>query len=122
MVGALLAEVGVGRRLNFFTIELAAKRLELLRELVPGAARMAVLVTAANAETTVRDVEAAKRAPGLQIQSSTSIREIDATFATFGRELSDCRNRSHRADWGGWWRQDAGRCGPAAIARRYQMR
>jgi putative ABC transport system substrate-binding protein len=76
---------------NIFTIELTAKRLELLRELVPGAARMAVLVTAANAETTVRDVEAAARALGLQIQvfNVSTIREIDAAFATFARERPD---------------------------------
>jgi putative tryptophan/tyrosine transport system substrate-binding protein len=77
--------------INIFTIELAAKRLELLRELVPGAARMAVLVTAANAETTVRDVEAAARALGLQFQvfNVITIREIYAAFATFARERPD---------------------------------
>ncbi|MFL5043294.1 MAG: hypothetical protein ACJ8EA_00490, partial [Xanthobacteraceae bacterium] len=44
---------------------------ELLRELVPGAARVAVLVNPANAvqtESTLRDVEPAARAIGLQIQ------------------------------------------------------
>ena len=67
------------------------ERLELLRELVPGAARIAVLVNpadAANTESTLRDVEAAARAIGLQIQvvrASTS-REIDAAFATIARE------------------------------------
>ena len=52
---------------------------------------MAVLVTAANAETTVRDVEAAARALGLQIQvfNVSTIREIDAAFATFARERPD---------------------------------
>src|SRR5215831_10796894 len=34
--------------INFFSNELSAKRLELLRELVPGAARVAVLVNPAN--------------------------------------------------------------------------
>ena len=56
---------------NFFGAELGAKRLELLRELVPAVTRVAVLVTpadAANTETTLRDVEAAARAMGLQIQ------------------------------------------------------
>jgi putative tryptophan/tyrosine transport system substrate-binding protein len=77
--------------INLFTIELAAKRLELLRELVPGVARMAVFVTPANAETTVRDTEAAARALGLQIQlfNVSTIREIDAAFATFARERPD---------------------------------
>src|SRR5216683_3890599 len=51
--------------INFFSSELTAKRLELLRELVPGAARVAVLVNPANAtdtESTVRGVEAAAQA------------------------------------------------------------
>ena len=52
-------------------MRLVAKRLELLRELVPAATRVAVLVNpanAANTETTLRDVEPAARAIGLQIQ------------------------------------------------------
>jgi putative ABC transport system substrate-binding protein len=56
---------------NFFTNELTAKRLELLRELVPAARRVAVLVRPANAQTTERtmgDLEPAARAMGLQIQ------------------------------------------------------
>jgi putative tryptophan/tyrosine transport system substrate-binding protein len=80
--------------INIFSVELAAKRLELLRELVPGAARVAVLVNPAdamNAETTLRDVEAAARAIGLQIQvlNAGTSREIDAAFATFVRERPD---------------------------------
>ena len=80
--------------INFFAGELAAKRLELLRELVPGAARVAVLVNPANptsTETTVRDVEAAARAMGLQIQvlNASTSREIDAAFASFVRERPD---------------------------------
>jgi ABC-type uncharacterized transport system substrate-binding protein len=77
--------------INFFVGELVAKRLELLRELVPGATRVAVLVNAVNAETTVRDVEAAARAMSLQIRvfSAGTSREIDAAFATMGRERPD---------------------------------
>jgi len=80
--------------INLLSGELAAKRLELLRELVPRAARVAVLVNPANpstTETTLRDVEAAARSMGLQIQvlkASTS-HEIDAAFVTLARERSD---------------------------------
>jgi putative ABC transport system substrate-binding protein len=81
--------------INFFTMELAAKRLELLRELVPAAVRVAVLVNpsqATSTETTLRDVEAAARAVvGLQIQifNATTSQEIDAAFATLVREKPD---------------------------------
>jgi hypothetical protein len=46
--------------INFLVGELTAKRLELLREMVPGAARIVVLVNPAGAtttETTLRDVQ-----------------------------------------------------------------
>jgi putative ABC transport system substrate-binding protein len=76
---------------NFFTAELGAKRLELLRELVPGTTRVAVLVNPANAtstESTLKDVTAAARAIGLQVQElkASTIREINTIFATVGRE------------------------------------
>ena len=80
--------------INWFANELAAKRLELLRELVPGAAHVAVLVEAANVritEATVRDVEAAARAMGLQIRvlNANTSREIDTAFATLASERPD---------------------------------
>jgi putative tryptophan/tyrosine transport system substrate-binding protein len=79
--------------INFLTGELVAKRLELLRELVPAATRVAVLVNPTNpvAETTVRDVEPAARAIGMQIQvlNASTSREIGAAFATFVRERPD---------------------------------
>jgi putative tryptophan/tyrosine transport system substrate-binding protein len=79
---------------NFLTSELVAKRLELLRELVPRASRVAVLVNPANAtiaETTLRDVEPAARAMGLSIQilNASTGPEIDAAFATLVRERVD---------------------------------
>jgi putative ABC transport system substrate-binding protein len=80
--------------INFLNRELAAKQLELLRELVPAATRVAALVNPANVpaiETTLRDVERAARAMGLQIQvvrASTS-REIDAVFAKLAHERPD---------------------------------
>jgi len=80
--------------INFLATELAAKRLELLRQLVPGATRIAVLVDptdAAVTETTLREAETAARAMGLQIQvhNASSSREIEASFATFVRERPD---------------------------------
>ena len=80
--------------INFVNLELTAKRLELLRELVPGAVRVAVLVNPANptsTETTLREVQSAAAAIGLQIQvlkASTS-REINAAFANLVREPAD---------------------------------
>jgi ABC transporter substrate binding protein len=76
---------------NFFSTELAAKRLELLRALVPGAARVAVLGNAMRAEATVKDVQAAAAAMGLQIQvvGASTRSEINAAFATFARERPD---------------------------------
>ena len=53
---------------NFFAVEVAAKRLELLRELVPGASRIAALFDPANAATTAREIEMAARARGLAVQ------------------------------------------------------
>jgi putative tryptophan/tyrosine transport system substrate-binding protein len=66
--------------------ELGSKRLELLRELVPTAALVGVLVnpTNVNAEAVLKDLQAAARAMGLQIyllQASTE-HEIEAAFAS----------------------------------------
>ena len=76
------------------THELGAKRLEILRELVPGAARVALLVnrsSAPNTETTLRDAEAAARAMGLQIQvfDAGTRQDIEAAFTSFVRERPD---------------------------------
>ncbi len=78
---------------NFLNIELGSKRLGLLRELVPTTARVAVLTNPADpaAESGARDVEAASRAMGLQIQvlNASTSDEINAAFATFVRERPD---------------------------------
>ena len=68
-----------------------AKRLDLLHELVPRAARIAVLVNpadVASTEATVRDATAAARAIGLQIQvvNANTGREIDSAFDTMTRD------------------------------------
>jgi len=94
LVASLARPGGNLTGINFFNAELTAKRLELLHELVPAATRVAVLVNPANAttrETTLRDVESAAHAMGLQIQvlNASTSREINAAFATFLRERPD---------------------------------
>jgi putative ABC transport system substrate-binding protein len=94
LVASLARPDGNLTGINFISTELVAKRLELLRELVPGAARVAVLVNpaiAANTETTLRDVEPAARAVGLQIQvlNADTSGAIDAAFATIVRARPD---------------------------------
>ena len=80
--------------INFFNIELMPKRLRLLHDLVPKAARVAVLLNPANAsvtESTLRIVQEIAPTIGLQIQilNATTIGEINAAFATLERERPD---------------------------------
>ena len=94
LVASLARPGGNLTGINWFASEVAAKRLELLRELVPGAAHVALLVESANVRTTeatVRDVEAAARAMGLQIRvlNANTSREIDTAFATLASERPD---------------------------------
>jgi putative ABC transport system substrate-binding protein len=94
LVASLARPSGNATGINFYSGELTAKRLELLRELVPAATRVAVLVNPANAittETPLRDVAAPARAMGLQIQvlNASTSGEINAAFATFVRERPD---------------------------------
>jgi putative ABC transport system substrate-binding protein len=91
LVASLARPGGNLTGVNFLTSELVAKRLELLRELLPATTRVAVLVNPTNAtstETTLRDVETAARAMGLQIQvlNASTSHEINVVFATFVRE------------------------------------
>jgi putative ABC transport system substrate-binding protein len=94
LVASLARPDGNATGVNLLSLELVAKRLELLREMVPGAVRVAVLVNPANAafaETTLKDAEPAARAMGLQIQvlNASTSGEIDAAFATLVRQRPD---------------------------------
>ncbi len=94
LVASLARPGGNLTGINFLSGEVVAKRLELLRELVPAATRVAVLVNPTNgvdAETTVRDVAAAALTIGFQIQvlNASTSREIATAFATFVRERPD---------------------------------
>jgi putative tryptophan/tyrosine transport system substrate-binding protein len=94
LVASLARPGGNLTGINIFAAELVAKRLQLLREMVPAAVRVSVLVDPASTtitEATLRGVEPAARAMGLQIQvlHASSSREINAAFATFLRERPD---------------------------------
>jgi len=94
LVASLARPGGNATGINIFSAELIAKRLELLHELVPAATRVAVLVNpanAANSEPTLRDVQSAARAIGLQIQvlNAGTNSEISSAFGTFARERPD---------------------------------
>jgi ABC-type uncharacterized transport system substrate-binding protein len=94
LVASLARPGGNLTGINIFAAELVAKRLQLLREMVPTAARVAVLVDPASTtitEATLREVEPAARAMGLQVQvlHASNGREIGAAFATFVRERPD---------------------------------
>jgi putative ABC transport system substrate-binding protein len=78
---------------NYLSAELAAKRLELLLELMPGAKNLAVLVDPAvpPTQTTLREVTAAASTMGLRIKTlnASNSNEINAAFATLARERPD---------------------------------
>jgi putative ABC transport system substrate-binding protein len=91
LVASLARPGGNATGINFFSEELVAKRLELLRELVPAATRVAVLLSPANTGTSLREVESAAASMGLKVQVSHAgtSRDIDTAFAAFGRERPD---------------------------------
>jgi putative tryptophan/tyrosine transport system substrate-binding protein len=94
LVTSLSRPGGKATGVNFFAAEVLAKRLRLLHDLLPKAVRIAVLVNPANAaiaEATLREVQKAAPAIGLQIQilNASTIGEIDAAFVALARERPD---------------------------------
>jgi putative tryptophan/tyrosine transport system substrate-binding protein len=94
LVASLARPGGNLTGINYFVQEVTAKRLGLLRELVPKAVRVAVLINPANAsiaKTTLRDVEEAARVLRLQIHvvNASTPPELDAAFATFAQDRPD---------------------------------
>jgi len=94
LVASLARPGGNATGINFFAQEVTAKRLRLLHDLLPKAVRIVVLVNPADAsvaEETLRDVQEAAPAIGLQIQilNASTVGEIDAAFATLARERPD---------------------------------
>jgi putative ABC transport system substrate-binding protein len=94
LVANLSRPGGNATGINFFTAELVAKRLGLLRELSPAATRVAILVNPADPirlETVVAEAKTAAAAIGLQSQviKASNSPEIDAAFATLGASAPD---------------------------------
>ena len=90
LVNSLARPGGNATGINFFVGELMGKQLSLLRELLPGALRIAVLINpryAASASATA-DVESAAHAMGLQarILNASHSREIIDAFTTIARD------------------------------------
>jgi putative tryptophan/tyrosine transport system substrate-binding protein len=80
--------------INFFTAELGAKRVALLRELLPEATRLGVLVNPADpnrAELVEREVRAAAQSMQLRahVLGASTIGGINEAFAAFARERMD---------------------------------
>src|SRR5262245_44218014 len=87
LVSSLNRPVGNVTGVTFLINTLGAKRLELLRELVPSAKVIGVLINPRNptSQSQTADVQAAARAHGIElmIEDASSDRDIDAAFTSF---------------------------------------
>src|SRR5260370_9482632 len=85
LVASLNRPGGNATGVNFLTTELVAKRMQLLREVVPAASRVALLVNPTDAvnESTRRDVEAAAGGLRAPLFERTTGRESDSPFRAF---------------------------------------
>jgi putative tryptophan/tyrosine transport system substrate-binding protein len=91
LVASLNSPGGNMTGVNFFSVEVVAKRMQLLRELVPEAKRIAVLVNPTDPENAEipRTVEAAVGGQRLLVLEAATGRDIDAAFATMAREKAE---------------------------------
>jgi len=77
---------------NFLVGEVVAKRMQLLREVVPAARRVALFVNPTdqeNYESTIREAESAARGQELLVHNVATRRDIDAAFADIVRQRAD---------------------------------
>jgi putative tryptophan/tyrosine transport system substrate-binding protein len=91
LVASLNRPGGNATGVNFFTVELVAKRMQLLREVVPASKRVAVLVNPTDPEgyQTLRNVEAAAGGQQILVREVATGRDIDAAFVSMAREKAD---------------------------------
>jgi putative ABC transport system substrate-binding protein len=92
LVASLNRPGGNATGVNFFTAELVAKRMQLLREVVPTAHRIALLVNPTDAEnyqSTLREAEAAAGGQQVIVRDVATGREIDQAFANITNVKAD---------------------------------
>jgi putative ABC transport system substrate-binding protein len=93
LVASLARPGGNATGVNFFSVELGAKIVGLLHELLPKARRVGLLVNPQNPanQATVRDVTAAAPtiSAHIDIIQATDGREIEAAFATLAHTKAD---------------------------------
>jgi len=78
--------------INFLVGEVVAKRMQLLREVVPAARRVALFVNPTdqeNYDSTIREAESAARGQELLVHTVATRRDIDAAFADIVRQRPD---------------------------------
>src|SRR5262245_27336675 len=91
LVASLNRPGGNATGVNFLVAEVVAKRMQLLREMVPAAKRVAVLVNPSDPEghQTLRDIEAAAGGQQILAIEVATRRDVDAAFASMAREKPD---------------------------------
>jgi putative tryptophan/tyrosine transport system substrate-binding protein len=94
LVASFARPGGNATGINYFALEVLAKRLELLHALAPKATRVAILVNPADgpsANVTLRSVEDAARSIGLRtrVLGASTSPEVDTAFASLADERED---------------------------------
>jgi putative ABC transport system substrate-binding protein len=76
---------------TFFTIALGPKRLELLRELLPMAGKIAMLVNPKSLNPDAKEVQEASRALGqsVHVLDAATERDVDTAFRSLAQERDD---------------------------------
>jgi len=91
LVASLARPGGNATGFDFFAVEVEAKRLGMLRELIPKAVRIALLVNPAGEPSMLNEVVATAGRLGLEtiVLNASSSGEIDAAFADIARHRAD---------------------------------
>jgi ABC-type uncharacterized transport system substrate-binding protein len=91
LVGNLSRPSGNLTGVTFFTIALGPKRLELLRELLPMAGKIAMLVNPKSLNPDAKEVQEAARALGqsVHVLDAATERDVDTAFRSLAQERDD---------------------------------